>query len=230
MWKGMVKNMSLGSNLQYLRRLSKNMTQEILAEKLNVSRQTISKWELDDAQPEIDKAIELCKIFNCSLDNLFREDMDKKIEAYSNLRVEEVEGFRYIEHTVISTDPEGDALDKVFKIAKENGVDKPRVIGWDFPFLSNEQINVYNMHGYTAAWILPEGINPEGIEIKEQSKHKYAAIHIEKPFENPFVIIPGGYQTLDAYMRVNGLVHDYEGVIPCFETDGESMDIYIACK
>ena len=45
------------------------------------------------------------------------EDMDKKIEAYSNLRVEEVEGFRYIEHTVISTDPEGDALDKVFKIA-----------------------------------------------------------------------------------------------------------------
>lgn len=37
--------MSLGSNLQYLRRLCKNMTQEALAEKLNVSRQTISKWE-----------------------------------------------------------------------------------------------------------------------------------------------------------------------------------------
>lgn len=39
--------MSLGSNLQYLRRLCKNMTQEALAEKLNVSRQTISKWEMD---------------------------------------------------------------------------------------------------------------------------------------------------------------------------------------
>ena len=62
--------MSLGKNLQYLRRLSKDMTQEVLAEKLNVSRQTISKWEMDAAQPEMDKAIELCKIFNCSLDNL----------------------------------------------------------------------------------------------------------------------------------------------------------------
>ena len=49
--------MSFGTNLQYLRRLSKNMTQEALAEKLNVSRQTVSKWELDTAQPEIEKAI-----------------------------------------------------------------------------------------------------------------------------------------------------------------------------
>lgn len=222
--------MSLGSNLQYLRRLSKNMTQEALAEKLGISRQTISKWEMDAALPEIDKAIELCRIFNCSLDNLFREEMDKRSDAYSNIRVEEVEGFSYVTYTVISTDPEGDSLEHIYKIAKENGVENPKVIGWDFPCLSNEQINVFNMHGYTAAWIVPEGINPEGLEIKEQPKHRYAAIHIERPFDNPFVTIPGAYQTLDYYMRVNGLVHNDEGVIPCFETDGESMDIYIACE
>lgn len=222
--------MSLGSNLQYLRRLSKNMTQEDLAEKLGVSRQTISKWEMDTALPEIDKAIELCRIFNCSLDNLFREEMDKRSDAYSNIRVEEVEEFSYVTYTVISTDPEGDSLEHIYKVAKENGVENPKVIGWDFPCLSNEQINVFNMHGYTAAWIVPEGINPEGLEIKEQPKHRYAAIHIERPFDNPFVTIPGAYQTLDYYMRVNGLVHNDEGVIPCFETDGESMDIYIACE
>lgn len=222
--------MSLGSNLQYLRRLCKNMTQEALAEKLNVSRQTISKWEMDTAQPEIDKAIELCKIFQCTLDNLFREEMDKKSDAYTNLRVEEVEGFRYITHTVVSSDPEGDALDRVIKTAKEYGVEHPRVVGWDFPNVSVEQANVYNMHGYTAAWILPEGLSPEGVEVKEQAAHKYAAIHIERPFENPFVIIPGAYQTLNDYMRVNGLSFSAEGVIPCFETDGESMDVYIACE
>lgn len=222
--------MSLGSNLQYLRRLSKNMTQEALAEKLGVSRQTISKWEMDTALPEIDKAIELCRIFNCSLDNLFREEMDKRSDAYSNIRVEEVEEFSYVTYTVISTDPEGDSLEHIYKVAKENGVENPKVIGWDFPCLSNEQINVFNMHGYTAAWIVPEGINPEGLEIKEQPKHRYVAIHIERPFDNPFVTIPGAYQTLDYYMRVNGLVHNDEGVIPCFETDGESMDIYIACE
>lgn len=222
--------MSFGKNLQYLRRLSGEMTQETLAEKLNVSRQTISKWELDTAQPEMDKAIELCRLFSCSLDNLFREELNACDGAYSKLRTEIVPAFRYVQHTVISTNPEGDAIDRVFSIARNNGVEKPRVIGWDFPYLSQEQINVYNMHGYTAAWILPDDITPGDMQICEQKAHKYAAIHIETPFENPFVIIPNAYKTLMEYMRVNGLEQSCCDVIPCFETDGESMDVYIACK
>lgn len=39
--------MSFGKNLQYFRQLSADMTQEALAERLNVSRQTISKWEME---------------------------------------------------------------------------------------------------------------------------------------------------------------------------------------
>lgn len=39
--------MSFGKNLQFLRHLRENMTQEDLAEKMNISRQTISKWELE---------------------------------------------------------------------------------------------------------------------------------------------------------------------------------------
>ena len=222
--------MSLGSNLQYLRQLSGNMTQESLAEKLNVSRQTVSKWEMDAANPEMDKALELCRIFNCSLDNLFREDMDKRSDKYSNLRVEKMPGFRYAEYTVISTDPEGDAIEKVRGFAKENGDENPRVIGWDFPRLSVEQINVYNMHGYTAAWIIPEGIDPKGLQVKKQNVHLYAAIHIDRPMHDPFVTIPGAYRTLDDFMRTNGYTHVENEVIPCFETDGESMDVYIACK
>ena len=42
--------MKLGSNLQYLRKLYGNMTQEKLAERMNVSRQTISKWETGVSQ------------------------------------------------------------------------------------------------------------------------------------------------------------------------------------
>ncbi|MDE7290058.1 MAG: hypothetical protein K2N71_11255, partial [Oscillospiraceae bacterium] len=87
------------------------------------------------------------------------------------------------------------------------------------------------MHGYEAAWILPEGVGlPPEFEIHEQADHKYAAIHIENPFENPFTTIPNGYKTLMEYMRVNGLEQTAKDVIPCFETDGDSMDIYIACK
>ena len=222
--------MSFGTNLQYLRQLSGNMTQEYLAEKMSVSRQTISKWEMDTAKPEMDKALELCKVFNCTLDNLFRDEMDKRSDKYTNLRIEMVPEFRYVENTVVSTDPEGDAIDRVYKYAKENGDENPKVIGWDFQKLSIEQINVYNMHGYTAAWILPEGITPKELEIKEQTEHKYVAIHIDRPFDNPFVTIPGAYHTLNDYMRTNGLVYVENEVIPCFETDGESMDVYIACK
>ena len=222
--------MSLGKNLQYLRQLSNNMTQEALAEKLNVSRQTISKWEMDAANPEMDKSLEICKIFNCTLDNLFREEMDKRSDAYSDLRVEEVAGFCYIEYTVISTDSESDAIGRMYKIAEENGIENPRVIGWNFQNLSQEQVNVYNMHGYTAALILPDNVKPDGYQIKEQAAHKYAVIHIERPFENPFVTIPGAYHTLFDFMRTNGLEHEENEVIPCFETDGEAMDVYIACK
>ena len=222
--------MSFGKNLQYLRQLSKNMTQEALADKLNVSRQTVSKWEMDTANPEMDKALEICKIFNCSLDNLFREEMDKRSDAYSDLHVEVVKGFRYVEYTVISREPEADAIGRMYKCAEENGIKEPRVIGWDFPNLSSEQANVFNMHGYTAALILPEGVAPNGYEIKQQPDHKYAIIHIDKPFENPFVKIPGAYHTLNDYMRTNGFVNSCDGVFPCFETDGEGMDVYIACK
>ena len=200
--------MSFGKNLQYLRQLSKNMTQEVLAEKLNVSRQTISKWEMDVANPE----------------------MDKRSDAYSNLRLEEVAGFCYIEYSVISTDPESDAIGRMYKIAKENGIENPSVIGWDFPNLSQEQVNVFNMHGYTAALILPDTVKPEGYQIKEQGTHKYVAIHIERPYDNPFVTIPGAYHTLFDFMRTNGLERVENEVIPCFETDGESMDVYLACK
>ena len=222
--------MSFGNNLQYLRQLSGIMTQEALAEKLNVSRQTISKWEMDAAKPEMDKALELCKVFNCSLDDLFRAEMDKRSDKYTNLRIETVPGFRYVEHTVVSTAPEEDALNRVFQYAKDNGTESPNVIGWDFPNLSPEQINVFNMHGYTAAWILPEGVTPEGLAVKEQPAHKYVAIHIDRPFDNPFVTIPGAYGTLNDYMRTNGLMYEENGVIPCFETAGESMDVYIAVR
>ena len=207
------------------------MTQEELAGKMNVSRQTVSKWELDTAQPEMEKALELCRLFNCSLDNLFRDDMVACGEAYTNLRVETVPAFRYVKYAVVSPDPESDAIGKLCSLARSLGVENPRMIGWDFPNVSQEQINCFNMHGYEAAWILPEGVGlPPEFEIHEQAEHKYAAIHIENPFENPFTTIPNGYKTLMEYMRVNGLEQTAKDVIPCFETDGDSMDIYIACK
>nr|WP_084178174.1 helix-turn-helix transcriptional regulator [Clostridium sulfidigenes] len=64
-------------NLKKLRK-EKNISQEQLAEKLNISRQAISKWESGKAYPDIDNLILLRDIFNVSLDELMvNEKTDK---------------------------------------------------------------------------------------------------------------------------------------------------------
>ena len=77
--------MSFGNNLQFLRKMHNRITQEELAEKLGVSRQTISKWEQDLAYPEIEKMIDLCQIFSCTMDQLVREEMNNHNEAFSDI-------------------------------------------------------------------------------------------------------------------------------------------------
>lgn len=66
--------MYIAKNLQYLRKRDK-ITQEDLAEKLNVSRQSVSKWETGEAYPETDKLIAICDLFDVSLDGLMRSDL-----------------------------------------------------------------------------------------------------------------------------------------------------------
>ena len=58
--------------MQYLRGLHGNMTQEKLAERMHVSRQTISKWETEEAMPELDKLVELSSLFSCTIDALLK--------------------------------------------------------------------------------------------------------------------------------------------------------------
>ena len=72
--------MSLGNSL-YNSRKKKGLSQEEVAEKLGVSRQTISKWETEETVPDIYQAKKLAKIYGLSLDELIDADLDqKKIE------------------------------------------------------------------------------------------------------------------------------------------------------
>lgn len=230
--------MSLGQNLQFLRKMGNKMTQEELAEKLGVSRQTVSKWELDVVYPEINKLVELCNLFSCSMDELVREDMNVSDEAYSDIRIETVEAFSYVKYAVISTEPEDDALNHVRQWAKELKIDNPEIIGWDFPLLSQEQINVFNMHGYEAALILTDKIllSDLKMDVIRQERQKYIAITIKSPMVAPFRLIPNAYKVLMTHMKINGIEHkDDKKVISCFEKEYDVegvhyMDVYIAIE
>lgn len=61
--------MDLGKNLYNLRK-NKNLSQEEVAEKLNVTRQTISKWETNESKPDFDKILPICELFNITTEEL----------------------------------------------------------------------------------------------------------------------------------------------------------------
>ena len=66
--------MSFGENLQVLRKKNQ-LSQENLAEMLGVSRQAVSKWELGEGYPEVDKLLLLSKKLNVSLDSLLENEI-----------------------------------------------------------------------------------------------------------------------------------------------------------
>ena len=61
--------MNLGKKLFELRK-SKHLSQEQVAEKLHVTRQTVSNWELGETTPDLNQAKELAKFYSISLDDL----------------------------------------------------------------------------------------------------------------------------------------------------------------
>lgn len=76
--------MDIGNKIFELRKKN-NLSQEQLAEKMGVARQTISKWELGETSPDLKQAKELSKIFKVSLDELVNNDIkDIVIEKVSN--------------------------------------------------------------------------------------------------------------------------------------------------
>ena len=72
--------MNLGNNLFQARKKA-GLSQESVAEKLGVSRQTISKWETDETIPDIYQSKKLAKLYNLTFDELIDFDIDiKEIE------------------------------------------------------------------------------------------------------------------------------------------------------
>lgn len=69
--------MTLGQKIKKFRN-EKKLTQKDIAEQLNVSFQTVSKWENDENEPDIYTLKKLSKIFNCSLDCLLSNEEDNK--------------------------------------------------------------------------------------------------------------------------------------------------------
>lgn len=67
--------MTIGEKIYSLRSAA-GMSQEELADKISVSRQSVSKWEMDQALPQIDKVLLLCELFSVSADDLLKDKVE----------------------------------------------------------------------------------------------------------------------------------------------------------
>ena len=88
--------MTLGEKIVNLR-MNIGLSQEELAEKVNVSRQSVSKWEMNQALPQIDKVLMLCELFNVSTDALLLDKIEVKAQSKSEnkgLKYFGTDGFR----------------------------------------------------------------------------------------------------------------------------------------
>lgn len=74
----------LGEQLKKARENNK-LSQNEVAEKLNISRQSISKWENNRTSPDLDNLIRLSKLYNISLDELLNEQLDSEYKNSSNI-------------------------------------------------------------------------------------------------------------------------------------------------
>jgi transcriptional regulator with XRE-family HTH domain len=84
--------MTLGERLTELRK-KKNLSQEEVAEKLNVTRQTVSKWELDQSTPGFDNIVPICKLYNISSEELItgrKADSNNDDQSYNLMTDQEI--------------------------------------------------------------------------------------------------------------------------------------------
>ena len=88
--------MTIGEKIFRLRTKA-SISQEQLAEKISVSRQSVSKWEMNQALPQIDKVIQLCDLFGISTDELLIDQIDIQNnvpEIISDTKYFGTDGFR----------------------------------------------------------------------------------------------------------------------------------------
>lgn len=230
--------MSLGTNISYLRK-QKKLTQEQLAERMNVTRQTVSRWESDEVIPELAKLVDLCSLFSCKLDSLVREELSVQSRIYSEIQIKKVAAFQMARYVMISPNPEEDVNRYMENWAVNSGLKsaypEAKLIGWDFPFVTPEQQNRFGMHGYVAAFVIPQGFETEypGVEYAENAEADYAVITITDPFTQPFERIPNAYKMIMEYLQANNFKEkQLENIISCFEYVYEKngityMDVYV---
>ena len=152
--------MTTGEKIAALRKKN-GITQEQLAEILKVSRQSVSRWEMDIAFPETEKLIKLSRLLGCSIDFLFNnEQMPQSVD--SALSVSECFGFiRECSYFFLATSTDNTPHLRPMSFIYSDGnflyisTDKRKQVYDELMCNSNVEIASYNLS--TGRWIRVKG-------------------------------------------------------------------------
>lgn len=119
--------MTVGEKITLLRS-REEISQETLAEKLSVSRQAISSWEINQSLPSVDNILKLCEIFGISTDELLKNESSPKALGARN-KYFGTDGFRGEANISLT-------VDAAFKVG--------RFLGWYYTYGAGRQSNLAN--------------------------------------------------------------------------------------
>lgn len=128
--------------------------------------------------------------------------------VYSEIKIVKLPKMRIARYVIISPNPEHDVSSYMDNWAKNSGLlnlqdYKPRKIGWDFPFISKEQKEMFGLRGYVSAYVIPEDFEPKccGAEVAYLNEDTYATTRITDPHSNSFEKIPKAFEILSEFVN-----------------------------
>lgn len=156
---------------------------------------------------------------------------------YSEIKTVTLKRFKVARYVIISPNPEQNVIAYMDSWAKKSGLldfpnYKAKRIGWDFPFVTKEQQDMFGLRGYVVAYILPEEFEPKccGAEIAYIEEDTYATLTIKDPHSDSFKTIPKAFQMLIDFAQTktweNRIAFEEE-----YEKDGINyMDVFVPVK
>ena len=180
--------MTTGEKLAFLRKKN-GITQEELSDILKVSRQSVSRWEMDAAFPETDKLIRLSKLFDCSIDYLLKSDYQEQEQNDGQISVRDCCRFiRECGYFFLATSVDGQPRLRPFGMIHDDNrslflaTDKRKSVYSDL--LGNPKVEIASYRPDTRKWIRIRGsVEVESsLRIREEMMEAYS--NLRQAYQN----------------------------------------------
>lgn len=194
--------MNIGEKIAFLRK-RKGLTQEQLAEILEVSRQSVSRWEINIAFPETEKLLKLSRLLECSIDFLLNDKDTDDLDFKPNFSVEEA--YRLLTgcgYFFVATDSSGKPNQRPMGMLYCDGKrlylasDRRKKLYSEIMENPNISIASYNPSARRSVRVIGEAVEETSIEIYNAMKDYFPMLKQKYSSDNEYYFVIIGLNIL----------------------------------